>query len=302
MKAVVGIDGSENSFDAIVQACRMLDPERDCLVLFCALPHVQVGIPAAYDAAERGRTKLSHSILDRAALHVPEAWKGRLQRIVGADDPSRGILNTAEELAADLIVVGTRGLGRVGRLLVGSVSRKVVHGAAVPVMVARKRSSAKEQIGLRVLLACESLSTGRHLSTELSRFAWPSGTVAEVVHVAPSIVGGSIPDWLDAEARSPDVEETVKLWVRDHDNRLATARAEMQTLCRELAPRFETPPPTVVEGAADMEILKVAQRHSSDLVVIGVKRSTPLGRLVGGSTCESVLNHAPCSVLVIPHA
>jgi nucleotide-binding universal stress UspA family protein len=302
MKAVVGIDGSENSFDAIVQACRMLDPERDCLALYCAMPHVQVGIPAAHDVAERGRAKLSQSILARAALHVPEAWKGRFQRIVGADDPSRGILNTAQELAADLIVVGTHGLGGLGRLLVGSVSRKVVHGATAPVMVVRKRSRAKERAGLHVLLACESLETGRQLSTVLSRFTWPSGTVAEVVHIAPSIFGGAIPAWLDAEARCPDVEETVKLWVRDHDNRLATARAEMQTLCGEHPSRFQTPPPTVVEGAPDMEILKVAQRQSSDLVVIGAKTSTPLGRLVGRSTCESVLNHAPCSVLVIPHA
>ena len=193
MKAVVGIDGSENSFDAIVQACRMLDPERDCLALYSAMPHVQVGIPAAHDVAERGRAKLSQSILARAALHVPEAWKGRFQRIVGADDPSRGILNTAEELAADLIVVGTHGLGGLGRLLVGSVSRKVIHGSTVPVMVARKRSHAKEQTGLHVLLACESLATGRQLSVVLSRFAWPSGTVAEVVHVAQAFLAGRYP-------------------------------------------------------------------------------------------------------------
>ncbi len=302
MKAVVGIDGSENSFDAIVQASQMLDPERDCLTLYCALPHVHVGIPASYDVAERGRAKLTESILARAALHAPEAWKGRLQRIVGADDPSKGILNTAKELSADLIVVGTHGVGGLGRLLLGSVSRKVVHGAAVPVMVARKRSHAKEHTALHVLLACESLAAGRQLLTVLNRFAWPSGTVVEVVHVVRSIFGGAIPKWLDAEARSPDVEETVRHWVRDHDNRLATARTEMQTLCRELTPRFETPPPTVVEGAAEMEILKVAQRQTSDLVVIGAKTSTPLGRLIGGSTCESVLNHAACSVLVVPHA
>ncbi|MGD1986294.1 MAG: universal stress protein [Desulfobacterales bacterium] len=45
------------------------------------------------------------------------------------------ILKVAENCAADLIVMGTRGLGAVKGFLVGSVSRKVIHYAACPVMV-----------------------------------------------------------------------------------------------------------------------------------------------------------------------
>ena len=126
--------------------------------------------------------------------------------------------------------------------------------------------------------------------------------MGEVIYVVPSFFGGAIPNSLDAEACKPDVVDTAKLWLRHHENRLATARAEMQTLCGESSPCFETMPPTVVEGAADVEILKVAHLRSSDLVVIGATASTPLGRLFGGSTCESVLNHAPCSVPVIHYS
>lgn len=45
------------------------------------------------------------------------------------------ILKVAENCKADLIVMGTRGLGAVKGLLVGSVSRKVIHYAECPVMV-----------------------------------------------------------------------------------------------------------------------------------------------------------------------
>jgi nucleotide-binding universal stress UspA family protein len=45
------------------------------------------------------------------------------------------ILKVAENCTADLIVMGTRGLGAVKGFLVGSVSRKVIHYAACPVMV-----------------------------------------------------------------------------------------------------------------------------------------------------------------------
>ena len=48
---------------------------------------------------------------------------------------SESILKVAKNREADLIVMGTRGLGAVKGFLVGSVSRKVIHYAACPVMV-----------------------------------------------------------------------------------------------------------------------------------------------------------------------
>lgn len=48
---------------------------------------------------------------------------------------AESILKVAESRKADLIVMGTRGLGTVKGLLVGSVSRKVIHYASCPVMV-----------------------------------------------------------------------------------------------------------------------------------------------------------------------
>lgn len=48
---------------------------------------------------------------------------------------AESILKAAENRKADLIVMGTRGLGAVKGFLVGSVSRKVIHYASCPVMV-----------------------------------------------------------------------------------------------------------------------------------------------------------------------
>jgi nucleotide-binding universal stress UspA family protein len=246
---------------------------------------------------------LAETILDRAEEFVPQVWKTRLRRSIGAGEPATGILNTAKDLAADLIVVGTRGLGGLGRLMLGGVSRKVIRAASVPVLAVPKRPPAKESDGLRVLLACECLATGRQLVAALSRFTWPGGTHGEVLHAVPSIfVGEGIPDWMNSGLRAPDVEELVKSWVWDHTTRMKAAQVEMETLCGELPISLQPAVPVVVQGTPDLKILEVARRLGSELIVIGAKGSTLLERLMSGSTCESVLNDAPCSVLVIRHS
>ncbi len=53
-------------------------------------------------------------------------------------DPDKEILRTAESLGVGLIVMGSRGLGAISRMLVGSVSDSVVRHAHCPVLVVRE--------------------------------------------------------------------------------------------------------------------------------------------------------------------
>lgn len=72
------------------------------------------------------------AIIDRARTRGIEAtfllWTG---------EPGQGIVAAAEAEGADLVIVGTRGLDRAGRFLLGSVSDYVVYHSSCPVMVAR---------------------------------------------------------------------------------------------------------------------------------------------------------------------
>jgi nucleotide-binding universal stress UspA family protein len=302
MNAVIGIDGSESSFEALAQACRILSANDDWLTLYCSLPKARFGTTQQHEVAERASARFAETILDRADLVVPSDWKARLRRSIGTCDPANGLLNTAKNLGAHLLVVGTRGLGGPGRMLMGSVSRKVVRAATVPVLVVPKLAQGEQSSGLRILLACESLATGRQLVEALSRFSWPAGSHTDVIHVAPSIlVGEGIPDWMNAGLRAPEMEEFVRVWIWEHMTRMKAGQVAMQTLCRELPPALKPGEPLVVEGAPDLRILEAARNRGNQLIVVGSKGSTPLERLMSGSTCESVLNNAPCSVLVIHH-
>jgi nucleotide-binding universal stress UspA family protein len=60
----------------------------------------------------------------------------------------------------------------------------------------------------------------------------------------------------------------------------------------------------VVHGEAASEIVRVAKEREVDLIVIASHGRTGLGRIIFGSTAESVVRHASCPVLVVkppPH-
>ncbi len=237
-----------------------------------------------------------------AVTHLGKPWQSTVQKIIGPADPRTAIVQQAEACQADFIAVGARGLNPVLRLVLGSVSRRVVHASKVPVLVVRSREDANASIGLRVLLACENAKAGRQLTAVIEKFTWPENSACAAISVVPSVLGAAIPDWLKAQTRGPDVEQMIKIWVDEHDAQLSEARRDLQSVESAFPRALRCLLPIVVEGHAGTEIVNQARKLTSDLVVVGAKQSTRLGRLFIGSTCEYVLNNAPCSVLVVHHA
>lgn len=88
--------------------------------------------PTRLDQLRSEREPRLLEIVERA-----RAWGVETTFLLWTGEPGRSIVAAAEAERADLIVVGTRGLARAGRWLLGSVSDHVVHHAGCPVMVAR---------------------------------------------------------------------------------------------------------------------------------------------------------------------
>jgi len=88
-----------------------------------------------YQDDEDGRRILRGAVALAEQREVP--YDIDVQRPVGITNPGRRIVGAAGGCGADLVVVGARGLGGVGRLLLGSVSSYVVHHASCSVLVAR---------------------------------------------------------------------------------------------------------------------------------------------------------------------
>lgn len=94
---------------------------------------------ASQSAEETARivTVLGERIVENAALLAKQAGAAKVDTRVLGGDYAGTILDTADDIGADMIVVGSRGLGRLRELLVGSVSHKVQQHAKCTVVTVR---------------------------------------------------------------------------------------------------------------------------------------------------------------------
>jgi nucleotide-binding universal stress UspA family protein len=88
-------------------------------------PGPQLALAAADNMLARGRIEAAAKGVARISAEAREG------------DPTEEIIRAAAARKVDMIVVGSRGLGRLGGLLLGSVAQKVVTHAPCPVLVAR---------------------------------------------------------------------------------------------------------------------------------------------------------------------
>jgi nucleotide-binding universal stress UspA family protein len=127
-RVLVAIDGSSGSRDAL-RFLSISELERDSRL---TLLHV---LPRAV-AAERKRQADAEALLRGAARMLED--RRRIERLVAYGDAAREIVKIARSRDVDLVVVGARGLGTLGRLLLGSVSETVLHQGSRPVLIVRE--------------------------------------------------------------------------------------------------------------------------------------------------------------------
>ena len=95
--------------------------------------------PGEYLRAEQDARLLGAEILQAASAILGSQPTFETEMAIG--DPARIIRQRAQELAVDLVVVGSRGLGTLDRWLLGSVSSSVTSNAHCSVLVVRQRES-----------------------------------------------------------------------------------------------------------------------------------------------------------------
>lgn len=210
-------------------------------------------------------------------LYVPEEIKET--RAVQVGSPPELISQTADQEKVDLIIMGTHGRTGIERFLLGSVSHKVLHKSAVPVILVGKKTrpyaSAKdaEPLQLNRLLCAVDMEEG---SAELCGYAFH---MANLFHAELDVIHVATEQNLD-----PEQAEALMMELRN-----MTVGAERE------APEVRY---LVETGKTADKILQAAEDYKSDLIVTGHHSRMALREAFLGSTSLRILIKAPCPVLV----
>jgi nucleotide-binding universal stress UspA family protein len=135
---LVPVDGSDHALRALDVACDLAQKYGATLRLVHAYPPLftDVTMSEANIEANALRTQAGDAILQRARERAQVCVSDITTEVREAPD-AEAILEEAETHNCDLIVMGTRGLGRLAGLLLGSVSQKVIQHARCPVLLVR---------------------------------------------------------------------------------------------------------------------------------------------------------------------
>ncbi|HEY6549131.1 MAG TPA: universal stress protein [Vicinamibacteria bacterium] len=248
------------------------------------LPH----LPAPFEV-----TKEQHAQAERdlKALVAPFLTERAIETRVRQGTVWREILAEAEELPADLVVMGTHGRSGFQHLLLGSVTEKFVRRATCPVLTVGNLP-APPRVGplfRRILCAADLTEASAHTIDFALSLAEENRAAVTLIHVIDNL-----PDQdsaLGLHLAAPDIGLLRRELVEYATGRLRRAVPDAsRDVCR-IRERVEV-------GTAWREILRAAKETEADLIVMGAHVHGPVGRRFFGSTSSQVVRQASCPVLV----
>ena len=267
------------------------------------LVHVSPIVPLAAYASGSGVVPSANlSPEEREALLMSmrqfgaaEASSGlRFDYLLAEGGTAAQILNAADTLASDLIVIGTHGRSGFERLMLGSVTEKVLRKATCPVLSVPPHSTDAVPVPpvfRRALCAVDFSECSIYALEYAISLAQEAGTSLTVLHV------------IDIAPEIPDIHGLMMGGVIDVREFIAQVDERARARLKELVPdSLRTSchvDVMVVPGRSYREVLRVAGDQSSDLIVLGVHGRGPVDRLFFGSTAQQVVREATCPVLTL---
>jgi len=143
-KVLIAMDGSKHSEYALNYYKENVSKESDDVILVYAAEHGKLASQPVFSTDPAFLAKMCGEEEDEVKKLVEKftkmltdrGMKGRVLR-VSANTPGEAVIKTAEEQKVDMVITGTRGLGKLRRTILGSVSQYIVHHAHVPVLICR---------------------------------------------------------------------------------------------------------------------------------------------------------------------
>ena len=285
MRTLLAVDGSDHSYDA-VRAFSQLT-RSDAVVVLHAIdvpaPAYPMMVPEVardlYTAQERAMREEGEQVLRTAESLLPLNG-GPVLKFIEVGKPIDVILSVAERERIDLIVMGSRGVGALRELALGSVSHRVVTHAAASVLMVSTPLRPVQQIVLAVDAPKDADVAVRWLARRPFKETGAITVLSVIPYAHPAWpVGAVIPEPWQKEV-------------------LMGATQFAEQIASKLTAVGYRAKGTAVQGSPASEILKAAATEHADLIVMG-SRHRGLSRAMLGSTSHAVLHRAACPVLIV---
>jgi len=281
-KILVGYDDSPASRAALLEAAHWVKKHGGELALVHA---------AFFDVEEFGiapeqiekRIALGRRLCTAAVESVAAEPGVPVRSIICEGEPPEVLLDTADGMDADLIVLGTYGRRGLRRMLMGSVTAQVISKARADVLVVHRPCQECRGEYRSLLVPYDGSAFSRAALGRACELAKGDGANVTVLYAIPryeEMVG-----FLRTEGIASRLNEEAGKIV-----------AEAARLAGEQGVTVTT---LVAEGAAADRVVDAVKKSGLDLVVMGSHGHQGMERALLGSTAERVILNAPCPVLVV---
>lgn len=303
MNILITTDGSEDAGHALDFMLRFPLPRDSTITLLSVVADIPM-MPGEIDALDETQSEAlqqankrlredAEMLVAREGKRLREAgWTA--ETMVRDGNVVHEILAVAENIDADLVVLGSRGTGMARRFLLGSVSARVLERSGCSVVIVKKKAGAPVSAAIdpgtgspyRIMVAYDHSDIAKNALALCSSLPLTASSHISVVYVMPIIT-----------AYRQDVRQHLNtIWVQKKQTMQETLEREVGSL------QWPTSNVETSLREADNisdEILTAAEQAGSDLIMVGCKHRGKIRSFLHGSITRRIARHAQCSVWVV---
>jgi nucleotide-binding universal stress UspA family protein len=277
-KILVAFDGSESSKNALLQAFRLANDEECWITVVSVIPPYEgeMELVGVKDIRASLRKPCDDALAE--AEKIAKAEKALIKTVCEEGEIYEKVVDLADSENCGIIVLGRRGMSRLERALVGSVTARVIGHTQKDILVVPGGTT----VGWKnILLATDGSKHSKAASEKAIDFAKSYGGELFVISVVdvPSEFYAEAPQVVD------DMAQKAKEFVADVKKKAEAFNIKTSTFTGE--------------GESYEVITDLAKKEKSDVIIMGSHGRTGLKRLLMGSVTEKVIGYSPCPVLVV---
>jgi len=288
------------------------------------LVHVITDVTTLFEF-EHNETSIHAETLHK--LHIQNARKAfegivkevtiEYKIVIGKGNPAEEIVRIALKEKIDMVITATHGKSGIKRLLIGSVTEKLMKTIHCPLLVLHTWDHdfiPQDNYDMRlkkILVGCDfsqdsklAFDYGLSLVQEYQAELYMTHVIKPTEHIELkasdyiNVIPGDYRHWHTA-----DYFEVQKKVTEENRERINKLRSRLERQLYFMVPeecrKWCTPHTVMLTGEPYKELIRYAKDQEIDMIVLGIRGHTLWEQLMVGSTTDRVIRYAPCPVLAI---